>query len=83
MNQRERFLTLTLVIVALGLMTVPVAAQVFPGAAAVPAEPPPTWEEALRALWRLPSPWQSKTVSPTRRQPLTMRPIASCPTKSL
>jgi Domain of unknown function (DUF4956) len=54
MSQRERCLTLTLVVLALGLMTMPVAAQVFPGAAAVPAEPPPTWEEALRALLRLP-----------------------------
>ena len=54
MSRQERFLTLTLVILALGLMTMPVAAQVFPGATAVPAEPAPTWEEALRALWRLP-----------------------------
>ena len=54
MSRRERLLTLAFVILALGVMTMPVAAQVFPGATAVPAEPPPTWEEALRALWRLP-----------------------------
>ncbi|AMY08019.1 hypothetical protein LuPra_01207 [Luteitalea pratensis] len=54
MSRRERFVAIALVFLALGVMTVPVAAQAFPGAAPVPAEPPATWEEALRALWRLP-----------------------------
>ena len=54
MNRRARVLILMLAVVALAI-AVPLAAQGFPEAAAkVPAEAPATWDEALRALWRLP-----------------------------
>jgi hypothetical protein len=54
MSQRARVVMLMLAVVAVAI-AVPAAAQSFPEAAAkMPAEAPATWDEALRALWRLP-----------------------------
>jgi hypothetical protein len=54
MSRRERIVTAALSLLALVAMTAPVLAQAFPETAPVPTEAAPTWDEAWRAIWRLP-----------------------------
>lgn len=55
MTPCARYVTVGLLTVAFGWLAVPVAAQMLPGASAVPTpETPAAWEEAGRALVRLP-----------------------------
>ena len=54
MSRRGRVVTMALAILALVVLAAPLVAQGFPEAAAPPAEAPATWDEAWRAIWRLP-----------------------------
>src|SRR5690349_14482163 len=54
MSRRQRYVTIGLTVVAVVVMVTPLFAQPFPDGGALPAEPPVKWDEAWRALSRLP-----------------------------
>ena len=54
MSRRDRCVVVALAIVAVLIIASPVAAQTLPEVTAPPTDPPATWDEAWRAMWRLP-----------------------------